>query len=262
MKLTHLIIIALCPIIAGCSPTPRTLFKDKNVRALAVAGANGDTNKIDKLIAKGVDIHAVGKDDCTPLGWTFVQGNKIGFEHLLKTGANPNERYGSKSLLEMTLDAEDIFYLETALRYGGDPNQTNYWMTSTSADGSSEDMYMSLLNSTVSHLPPIPEKIRILLKYGADVDDKPGNEDLVASSARMNRYQQAYIFLEAGAPYSTNRNIYSFLERLENRGVHPGSPEFEWRSKVVYFLSERGIEVTPKEWKKDDQPKIINVVTE
>lgn len=262
MKLAYLIIITLCPIIAGCSPTPRTLFKDKNVRALAVAGANGDTNKIDKLIAQGVDIHAVGRDDCTPLGWTFVKGNKIGFEHLLKKGANPNKRYGSKSLLEMTLDAEDAFYLETALKYGGDPNQTNYWMTSTSADGTSEDMYMSLLKSTVSHLPPIPEKIRILLKYGADVDAKPGNESLVASSARGNRYDQVYIFLEAGAPFSTERKKYSFLERIENRAVHPDSPQYEWLEKVVQWLRDRDIEVTPKEWKKEDQPKIINVITE
>ena len=261
MKFTYIILLAFSPLLASCAPSASDMFTDKNVIALAAAAAKGDTNKISRLIAEGIDVNAVGKDECTPLGWAFTRGNKTGFEHLLKNGANPNERYGNDSLLEMTLDAEDSFFLETALKYGGDPNQTNYWMTSTGPNGS-EDMYMSLIRSTISHFPPIPEKIRILIEYGADVQEKD-DRSLAESSASMNRYEQCYIFLEAGANFSTNRTQKSSLvAKIEDRAVHPDSPEYEWLKKVVQWLKERDVEVTPKEWKRKDQPKIINVITE
>ncbi len=229
------------------TPTVAKTFKNEDVMALVTAVSSGDTSKADLLIKQGVDINTVGKDDITPLRWTFDQRDKFGFEYLLKKGANPNERHGRESLLEMTLDAEDPFYLETALKHGGDPSQTNYWMTSSGPNGS-EDMYMSLIRSTISHRPPIHDKIRILIEYGAVVQEKDGRS-LAESSASMNQYEQCYIFLEAGANYSTNREKKSSLvAKIENRAVHPDSPEYEWLEKVVQWLAERNIEVTPKKW--------------
>ena len=78
----------------------------------------------------------------------------------------------------------------------------------------------------------------------------------------MNRYEIVYNLLEAGATYTTNETFLSLTEKLENRAVHPESPEFEWRNKVVNYLRDQGVDVTPKEWSPKDQPKIINVVTE
>jgi hypothetical protein len=250
MKLAHLIIIAMCPIIAGCSPSPRTLFKDRNVRALAIAGANGDTNKIDQLIAKGVDVNAVGKDACTPLGWTLVEGNKAGFEHLLKNGADPNTRFDNRStLLTLAIDTDDPFFLETALKYGGDPSQHVEMSTGN----------VSLLHYVSVTLQANPDMMRALVKYGAN---PMPDEDNVSGCAMRNDYENVYILLQAGMSFPTNRTRYKLLERIENRAVHPDDPEYVWLGKVVDFLSDKGIEVTPKEWKKEDQPKIINVVTE
>ncbi len=257
MKFANLIIIVLCPIIASCSPSPSTLFKERDVRALAIAGANGDTNKIDKLLAKGVDINAVGKDNCTPLGWTLVEGNKVGFEYLLKKGADPNGPAGDgETILTRAIRMKDPFFLDAALSHGGNPNQ-KIKSTAVSTLPTMPNEF-SLLNEALFITPPTPEIIKVLIKHGARPLD---NEDPVKSCAMMNRYENCFLLLEAEFSFSTNREPNSLLERLENRGVHPDDPECVWRDRVVDFLSDRGIEVTPKKWKKEDQPKIINVIT-
>jgi hypothetical protein len=46
-------------------------FPDEAVHQLAGAAANGDTNQIDQLIAKGSNVNAQGKYGVTPLWWAF-----------------------------------------------------------------------------------------------------------------------------------------------------------------------------------------------
>lgn len=238
--------------ISSCSAehlSSRRLFPDKRARALAEAAACGDTNAVDAAIARGADVNYTGRDDVTPLGWTLVKGNKIGFEYLLRKGADPKVRFGRRdTLLTMAIDKDEPFFLETALKFGGDPNQR----VKTSIGE------ISLLYYTVTTLRANPDMLRVLVRHGA----RPAHtEDVVSSCAGRNNYEDAYILLQAGVSFPTNRTRYKLIERLENRGVHPDDPEYVWRNKVVDFLRERGVEVTPKEWKREDQPTIINVQT-
>ncbi len=246
MKHAYLILLVLILTMVGCSPNARSVFKDKDVRALAVAAARGDTNAIDVALSKGADVNYVGLDNVTPLAWSMAQGNKVGFEYLLKKGADPNTRLdGRKSLLRWATEFEDTSFLSLALEYGGNPNQTT--------------------KLTVRETPLLwfayvenrPDVIKILLQHGADVNPKT-----IDSAAGMNSYHAVYLFLETGSSFTTTRKPSTLLERLENRAVHPDDPEYAWRNKVIDFLSDKGIEVTPKEYRKKDQPKIINVVTE
>jgi ankyrin repeat protein len=241
-------------VLSSCSRekvSAQWLFPDKKAQALAEAVVSGDTKAINASIEKGADVDYVGRDGITPLAWAMIKGSKVGYEFLLKNGANPNASAGDDdTLLFMALDVDDPFYLETALKYGGNPNQRKPWV-----DGD-----VSLLWNAVFKVKPVPDKIRILVKYGANVQEQD-NGGVVSTCAMMNHYEDAYIFLEAGATFSTNREPSSLLERLENRAVHPNDPEYEWRDKVVEFLRERGIEVTPKEWTRKDQPTIINIQT-
>jgi len=94
---------------------------------LAKASGKGDLSKIDKLIAKGADVNAKGKDGITVLAWALHSKNYRGFNHLLKIGADPNITWG-KDLPEyfyvrdsVMHSAEGIF-LQTALEAGGNPN--------------------------------------------------------------------------------------------------------------------------------------------
>jgi len=94
MKCKSLILVILNLCIAGCSPAlnARDIFKDRNVRNLAVAAEKGDTNRIDQILAEGVDINSVGDEAITPLVWALVKRNTVGHEHLLKRGADPYAR--------------------------------------------------------------------------------------------------------------------------------------------------------------------------
>lgn len=243
----------LSVMLSSCSAenvSEKKLFPDEYVRELAKAVVAGSTDAMDAAIAKGVDVNYVGKDDVTLLAWALVKGSKTGFEYLLKKGADPNARLGEyDTLLSMATNVDDPFFLEAALRYGGDPNQR---LKSSVGE-------ISLLWYTTSTPLAKPDMVRVLVKYGADADR--AERDVVSGCAMQNNYENVYILLQAGASFPTNRVRYKLIERLENRAVHPDDPEYVWRNKVVSFLRERGIEVTPKEWKREDQPTIINVQT-
>lgn len=249
-----MLLVAIGITLTACSDSKlsaRKLFPDKLERNLAEAAAAGNTNLIDNLLSKGVDVNSTGEEGVTPLAWALLKQNKVGFEYLLKRGADPNVRLDEKNtLLFYAVKMEDSFFLETALKHGGDPNQRKKWL-----DGD-----ISLLWYTTTTAVPKPDKVKILIQYGADVNEqRHGN--IISSCAMKNDYENVYIFLEAGAPFSTNREPSSLLYCLEDRAVHPDDPEYAWRNKVVDFLRERGIEVNPKEWKRKDQPTIINVQT-
>ena len=249
MKLSFFILTTAMVIISlGCSPrngSSRRVFPDKYARALAEAAATGDTNAIDEALKMGGDVNYRGKDNVTPLAWSMAQGNRVGFEYLLKKGANPNARLdGRKSLLFWATEFEDTSFLSLALEYGGDPNQTTKLIVQENPL-----LWFAIVDNR-------PDVIKILLQHEADVNPK-----IIDSAAGMNGYHAVYLLLETGSSFTINRKPSSLLERLENRAVHPDDPEYIWRDKVVAFLRERGIEVTPKEWKREDQPTIINIQT-
>src|SRR2546428_3252830 len=58
--------------------------------ALAKAAGRGDVKEINRLIAEGVSVNAVGKQGITPLWWALWTKNYEGFSALLDKGANPN----------------------------------------------------------------------------------------------------------------------------------------------------------------------------
>ncbi|MDA3833193.1 MAG: hypothetical protein PF495_07325 [Spirochaetales bacterium] len=211
------------------------LFLDELACELAEAVASGDTNAIDAAIEKGADVNYVGKDDITPLAWALMNQNKVGFEHLLNREADPNVRFGTRgSLLSLSIDVDDLFFLETALKYGGDPNQRiKFGGTDT----------ISLLWKAITTVVPKPDKVRVLINAGADITEQRHGGGVVKSCAMKNHYENVYIFLEAGASYSTNREPSSLIHCIETRAVHPDDSDHEWLEKVVAFLKEKGIEV-------------------
>ena len=64
--------------------TASELFSNQQVAGLARAAAKGDINAIDKAVADGVDVNAIGIDDATPLLWAIERKNKAGFMQLLE----------------------------------------------------------------------------------------------------------------------------------------------------------------------------------
>ena len=154
-------------------------------------------------------------------------------------------------MLSLSIEVKDPFYLEAILKYGGDPNQHRLYRN--------EETISPLWDAIFSTTEGQSEKLNILVKYGADIEEKNKGRKAVDVCASMNNYENVYTLLKAGASYSINRKPYSLLYCIETYAVHPKDPECVWLEKVVELLQENGLEVTPKEWKCTDQSTIINI---
>ena len=108
--------------------------QDAQLRALAKAASKGDIQSIDKLVAQGVDVNAVGHRGYTAAMWALYHPNKAGFKRLLEHGTNPNyimkpsfaKKIRETSLIHETTSrtySMGVGYLEMILDIGnGDPN--------------------------------------------------------------------------------------------------------------------------------------------
>ena len=61
-------------------------FADPGVRALANAAEAGDVKEIDRLVASGVNVNAVGSHGMTPLKWAMIARSHDSFLRLLERG--------------------------------------------------------------------------------------------------------------------------------------------------------------------------------
>lgn len=249
-------IIILClSCVTACSASNdmnvKKYFKDKDARALAKAAEHGDIKKIDALISKGIKVDVLGKHGITPLVWAMVKRNKVSFKHLLEKGASPNVRMEDNvSLLLWATEMDDPYFLDMALKYGGDPNQKIKMF-----DSEDPLFWYAVSNDRTDNL-------KTLIKYGVDVNSRLSDgSTLIFCAAELNQYDMVYFLLKKGAKYSLERKYGTLLYQIEKRPVYPASTQHKWLNKVVKFLRDRGVKVTPKEWRREDQPSIINVQT-
>ena len=166
------------------------LFPDSDVRELARAAAQGEVSKITFLInSKGLDVNSLGVKGVTPL--FYAMRNKIGFEALLKSGANPNIILGNEnSVLHMSAKMQDCGLLKLALQYGGDPNlKAGYFDESPIFDTFTVDSYDGASDC-----------MKILLDYGADINlvNNVGHTPII-SAALLSRLDIVLFLLERGA---------------------------------------------------------------
>ena len=90
---------------------------------LAKAAGHGDVKEVNRLIAAGADVNAIGKHDITPLWWALWARNITGFQALLDKGANPNAKRSERySIMYLAADMEDSKFLAAALKHGGNPD--------------------------------------------------------------------------------------------------------------------------------------------
>lgn len=97
---------------------------DGKSRDLARAAGRGDARGMQRAIARGADVNAIGEEGVTPLVYALSKKNIKGFRWLLERGGNPNVAVGADRLSIVTLACEvpNIEFLAAALEYGGDPN--------------------------------------------------------------------------------------------------------------------------------------------
>jgi hypothetical protein len=236
---TWLLVSASCSAAVE-SPTgrwrPKDFFADADVVALVLAAEQGNVQEIDRLVKRGVDVNAKGKDGMTPLLWSLWAKNKQGFQRLLERGANPNIQIaGGQSVTSYSAGTPlDTYWLEMALKHGGNPNLVN----------ASDDNNTPIIDAIRSHKK---KNLDLIIKAGADINhqDSTGNTPMMYA-AMMNWFDSVYYLLEAGADYRLkDRYGYSLADEVVDSSVDPKSDAGRYRRRIAAFLEKNGIDLEP-----------------
>ncbi len=224
-------------------------FESGPQRALAEAAAKGRTEVIDELLQHGVKVNFQGKEGMTALIWAFLQENKKGYEHLLDKGADPNLQMTESTLTSdgvtdgnsatsLAAMHEDPWYLEVALKHGGNPNFVN-------PVNRMPVIFQCITLLDRSHPQPRLEQLKMLIAAGADLNARNKSDITpLMYAARLNRYDMAYLMLQAGAdPRQKTKWGTSVVYEIKESRTDPKNELYQWRTKVIDLLKAKGIDV-------------------
>jgi uncharacterized protein len=192
-------------------------FHDPQVTSLCKAIEANDIAEMERLIATGADVNAIGKDGMTPLLWAFPDQKPERFECLLRHGANPNVFFESdfgvgarpfhpipyfsyfpdrgchagESVMHLAARAGVIDYLRLVLDHGGDANLVDKKTGETSLD----------VVTNVNFSRDMKDRVALLIAHHADLNhychDWFTYPDMAA--VRDHQYDVALMMLQAGA---------------------------------------------------------------
>jgi hypothetical protein len=175
-------------------------FDDPQVIALCKAIQADDLKEIDRLIAQGANVNAIGKDNMTPLLWAFPDEKIDRFKKLLEHGADPNvlvkSDLGTRSVImpgtavtHLVCKTSFPGYFEEVFAHGGNPNL----IMSAYNDA---PLFLLLTSGTASQ-----QRIQTLIDKGADLNYRNGTGTTPAAQAVSwgGQYEVALMLLKAGA---------------------------------------------------------------
>ena len=215
-------------------------FDDPQVIDLCQAIERNDIPEMERLIAAGADVNAIGKGGMTPLLWAFPDRKLERFRCLLEHGANPNVTIESdfgvgnrplhpypaggsfyqdrgcppgQSVTHLAARSPEMEYLKLVLTHRGDPNVVD------------KDTGMKPLDIVVDrHYFDARQRGELLVVKGADINHycqyKGGTPAMLA--VQNNQFDTALFLLQSGAdprlfrPDGTEKLVH-FVVRNERR---------------------------------------------
>ncbi len=234
----------------GCGPTghwrPRDFYSDPDVIALVQAAEKGDRDAIDRLVSRGVNVNAEGKDGMTPLLWAMWAKNKQGFLCLLEHGADPNRQI---HFAGPTRNPDEGF---SVTNYAARAENDSEWLELVLKHGANPNLIMPDVAKTTPIFDAIDsrkiEHVKMLIKAGADLNYQTALGTTPAMYAALNRWFNAeYLFLDAGADYrikdKDGRDLVYYMTQARPDQLLPDT--LHARDKVCKFLEEKGVDVKP-----------------
>jgi len=213
---------------------------DRQAQALALAAADGDIERVNKLVARGANVNAVGFYGVTLPTWILYHPNKAGFKRLMELGSDPNINWNDgDTLLHWTTFMADkigIEYLQMTLEIGkGNPNVER-------PSSGKRPIQNTFLLSTYRD-----DAFALLYNSGAEIDYKDKLDvPLVDHAVRSEEFDLAYFLLSQGVDFSsTNKlgGISSTLRVMVNYRSHGKRthPDYMWFWRCVDFLEKQGM---------------------
>ena len=224
-------------------------FESGPQRSLADASAKGAVKEIQRILSAGAQINFQGQEGMTALLWAFLQQNKKGYQCLLEQGADPNLQMTKSALTSdgvtdgnsatsLAAMHEDPWYLELALKHGGNPNIVNPFKAVT-------PVFQCIMFLERSRPRTRLEQLKLLINAGADLNFR-NRSDITPMmyAVRLNRYDMVYLMLEAGAdPTLKTKWGTTIVYEIKESQTDPKSELYQWRLKVIEFLKAKGIEI-------------------
>lgn len=207
--------------------------------AVAEAAANGRIDALDRLVASGADLNAIGRDGMTAAYWAVIHRSREGLHYLLQHGADPNVIYTHDGTAATSAAAmlEDSWFLQEVLSHRGDINIRNPVNGRT-------PLFESVYRDR-------DDNVRLLIAMGANMNtlDSEGGTPLVTAAANQ-RYQLVYAMLTAGADPTmattwgakSGLGGVTMLTVMRHTAVPTGS-QYQWREKVSTLLRAKGLDV-------------------
>jgi ankyrin repeat protein len=249
MTVWHRIVLGVLTSVSGCATAAKpeapwdsfrvsnayAIFADRKVAELAVAAAKGDTKSVDRLVADGANVNAVGEYAQTPLFWSLYAHNKKGFQHLLEKGSDPNARdQNGDGVIHLAAEDEDPEFLQLALANRGNPNLRD-----------SRGVFPTPIFRALQ--PIRNDNLRLLIASGADMNARASVTMETPMISAGNKYDKVYILMQAGADYRVADVWgYTIVRNIEHNGFDKTLDTEGWRDKVIDFLRQHGVEVHPR----------------
>jgi len=213
---------------------------DRQAQALALAAAAGDIERIDKLVARGANVNAVGTRGITLPTWVIQHPNINGFRRLMELGTDPNIHWDSgRTLLHwitFKTDEIGIEYLQMALEIGGgDPNVER------------PDNGKRPIQNTFLLTKHRDAAFALLYNSGAEIDYKDRLDvPLVDHAAISEDFDLAYFILSQGVDFSTTNKLGGISSTLRVMVKYRGHgkrtyPDYMWFWRCVDFLEKKGM---------------------
>lgn len=237
--ISNFFILFLIVNLTGClesmitKPKMSDIFTDVRLQKLLRAAKKGDKSKVESFISAHVNINTEGKDGITPLHWFLLKQDKLGFEILLKVGADPNVNPKTEQNVIVTAAAiENLDYLSLLLQYGGNPNII--------AAGNQTPLMKCANNVRI-------KAIDLLLQHGANINQQvfDGTTALL-SSAMQDEYEAVLYLLHKGADFLIPQNTggtVAYLVHVSN--LAKGTRRYDYKEKVRDFLISKGVFFPP-----------------
>ncbi|MEQ8848313.1 ankyrin repeat domain-containing protein [Botrimarina sp.] len=188
-------------------------FDDPQVIALCEAIEANDLEAMDRLIAEGADVNAVGKAGVTPLLWAFPEDKFERFEKLLQHGADPNVLMTDAAAVNRAFpEGHAVTHLafgssfdrhwRAVLEHGGDPNLT----TQGRRAGVLPVLHVTIRGRGANKI----ERVRALAEAGADLDARGVGGVTPAMRALLwgGQYDLAAELVRLGASLDVRQHIY------------------------------------------------------
>ena len=231
---------------AGCAIDPYLkssdhYFTTPETAAAARAIRRGNARGLERMIARGLDVSARGREGMDLLKWSMGRFCLECFETLLERGADierpPAGEYTGKieqlwlmPVMELAAIFNNPAYLAALLRHGGDPNAFGVY-------GS-----VQIINEAIMHHRM--ENIRLLVEAGADINARARGSlrTPLHTAVMINQYEIAYYLLEQGAnPMLRDKTGDSVIDDIKMWGP-PGVEGSEVRDWFLQVVDRLGLD--------------------